>query len=95
MITPTQHFSQPEDLLCITARAPKGVPIDALTCAIERAQAVLCLLEDQFEVEQGQRLANRVILGALWDVRGTLEQIRTLVVHADDSTRHVAERGGK
>ncbi|WP_256816227.1 MULTISPECIES: hypothetical protein [Pseudomonas] len=56
---------------------------------------MLCLLEDQFEAEQGQRLTNRVILGALWDVRGTLEQIRTLVVHADDSTRHVAERGRK
>ena len=91
MTTPTQHFSQPEDMLCITANAPAGVPIDALTCAIERAQAVLCLLEDQFEAEQSQRLANRVILGALWDVRGTLEQIRTLVVHADDSAYHVAE----
>ena len=90
-----QHCSQPEDLLCVTAQAPAGVPIDAITCAVERAQAVLCLLEDQFEVEQGQRLNNRVILGALWDVRGTLEQIRVLVVHADDSTRHVAERGRK
>ncbi|QWA27822.1 hypothetical protein [Pseudomonas sp. RC3H12] len=95
MTNSTQHFSQPEDLLCITANAPAGVPIDALTCAIERAQAVLCLLEDQFEADQSQRLANRVILGALWDVRGTLEQIRTLVVHADDSTFHVAEGGRK
>ncbi|MBA1316117.1 hypothetical protein G7032_09580 [Pseudomonas monteilii] len=95
MTTPAQHCSQPEDLLCIAAHAPAGVPIDAITCAVERAQAVLCLLEDQFEAEQGQRLANRVILGALWDVRGTLEQIRTLVVHADNSTCHVAERGRK
>lgn len=95
MTNPIQHFSQPEDLLRITANAPAGVPIDALTCAIERAQAVLCLLEDQFEADQSQRLANRVILGALWDVRGTLEQIRTLVVHADDSTSHVAEGGRK
>ena len=95
MTTPIQLCSQPEDLLCINANAPAGVPIDAITCAVERAQAVLCLLEDQFEAEQNQRLANRVIIGALWDVRGTLEQIRTLVVHADDSTRHVAERGQK
>lgn len=95
MTTPAHHCSQPEDLLCIAAHAPAGVPIDAITCAVERAQAVLCLLEDQFEAEQGQRLANRVILGALWDVRGTLEQIRTLVVHADNSTCHVAERGRK
>ena len=95
MTNPIQHFSQPEDLLGITANAPAGVPIDAITCAIERAQAVLCLLEDQFEADQSQRLANRVILGALWDVRGTLEQIRTLVVHADDSTFHVAEGGRK
>lgn len=95
MTTPADHFSQPEDLFCITAKAPAGVPIDAITCAVERAQAVLCLLEDQFEAEQGQRLTNRVILSALWDVRGTLEQIRTLAVHADDSTRHIAERGQK
>lgn len=95
MTTSADHFSRPEDLLCITAIAPAGVPIDAITCAIERAQAVLCLLEDQFEAEQGQRLANSVILGALWDVRGTLGQIHTLAVHADESTRHVAERGSK
>ncbi len=56
---------------------------------------MLCLLEDQFEAEQSQRLANRVILSALWDVRGTLEQIRTLVVHADDSTSHTAGGGRK
>lgn len=95
MTTPADHFSQPEDLFCITTKAPAGVPIDAITCAVERAQAVLCLLEDQFEAEQSQRLTNRVILSALWGVRGTLEQIRTLAVHADDSTRHIAERGQK
>ncbi|WP_081951533.1 hypothetical protein [Pseudomonas cremoricolorata] len=95
MTTPWFSLSQPEDLLCVTAQTPAGVPIDAITCAVERAQAVLCLLEDQFDTEQGQRLTNRVILGALWDVRGTLEQIRTLALHADDSTRHVAERSTK
>lgn len=95
MTAPAQRFLQPEDLLCITPQAPAGVPIDAITCAVERAQAVLCLLEDQFEADHGQRLANSVILGVLWDVRGTLEQIRTLAVHADDSTRHVAERGAE
>ncbi|MDG9884919.1 hypothetical protein N7650_18950 [Pseudomonas sp. GD04058] len=53
------------------------------------------MLKDQFEAEQGQRLTKRVILGDLREVPGTLEQTRTLAVHADDSTRHVAEWGRK
>jgi hypothetical protein len=79
-------FALPEDLLCVHKHAEAGIPIDALTCAVERANSVLLLLEDQFDCD-GPRLANHVIAAALWDVRGTLGLIRTLVVHADDSTR--------
>lgn len=88
-------FSLPEDLLSVNQEAPAGIPIDAITCALERANAVLLLLEDQFEAEQGQRLANRIILGALWDVRGTLELIRTLALHADDATREAVKGGAQ
>lgn len=95
MTTPVQHCSKPKDLLCVTAQAPVCAPMDTIACGTERAQGVLCLLKDQFEAEQGQRLTKRVILGDLREVPGTLEQTRTLAVHADDSTRHVAEWGRK
>ena len=95
MTTPVQQCSQPKDLLCVTAQAPVCAPMDTITCAAERAQGVLCLLRNQFEAEQGQRLTKRVIPCELCDVCGTLEQTRTLAVHADDSTRHDAEWGRK
>lgn len=87
-------FALPEDLLCVHHGAEAGIPIDALTCAVERANSVLLLLEDQFDCD-GPRLANHVIAAALWDVRGTLGLIRTLVVHADDSTRQAMGGGAQ
>ena len=51
-------FSLPEDLLCVNPKADAGVPIDAITCAIDRADSVLTLLEDHFENESS-RLATR------------------------------------
>ncbi|WP_286911946.1 MULTISPECIES: hypothetical protein [unclassified Pseudomonas] len=84
----------PEDLLAVPAQANAGIPIDAITCAVERANAVLLLLEDQFECD-APRLANRVIAAALWDVRGTLGLIRTLVIHADESSRRAVSGGAQ
>ncbi|MCF5801298.1 hypothetical protein [Pseudomonas tremae] len=81
-------FSLPEDLLCVNPTAEAGVPIDA----IDRANSVLLLLEDQFE-NDGPSLANHIIAAALWDVRGTLGLIRTLALHADDLGRKPAQGG--
>ena len=39
-------FALPEDLLCVSQDAEAGLPIDALTCALDRADSVLMLLED-------------------------------------------------
>lgn len=75
-------FSLPEDLLCVNPTAEAGVPIDAITCAIDRANSVLLLLEDQFE-NDGPSLANHIILGL----------IRTLALHADDLGRKPAQGG--
>ncbi|WP_122668423.1 hypothetical protein [Pseudomonas viridiflava] len=85
--------SLPEDLLCVNPKADAGVPIDAITCAVDRASSVLLLLEDQFE-NDGPSLANHIIAAALWDVRGTLGLIRTLALHADELVRGPAQGGG-
>lgn len=86
-------FALPEDLLCVSMNAEAGVPIDAITCAIERADSVLTLLEDHFENESS-RLANHVIAAVLWDVRGTLGLIKTLALHGDTTSTPAVQKGG-
>lgn len=78
-------FALPEDLLCVSKEAEAGIPIDAITCAIDRASSVLTLLEDHFEGDT-PRLSNHIIASVLWDVRGTLGLIRTLAMHADTAS---------
>ena len=34
------NFALPEDLLCVSKEAEAGIPIDAITCAIDRASSV-------------------------------------------------------
>ena len=83
----------PEDLLRVSMNAEAGVPIDAITCAIDRADSVLTLLEDHFENESS-RLANHVIAAVLWDVRGTLGLIKTLALHGDTTSIPAVQKGG-
>ena len=87
------NFALPEDLLCVSKEAEAGIPIDAITCAIDRADSVLTLLEDHFESDSS-RLANHVIAAVLWDVRGTLGLIKTLTLHGDSTSMPVAQKGG-
>lgn len=86
-------FALPEDLLCVNPTADAGVPIDAITCAIDRADSVLTLLEDHFESESS-RLANHVIAAVIWDVRGTLGLIKTLAMHGDITSIPAVQKGG-
>ena len=87
-------FALPEDLLCVNPTAEAGVPIDAITCAIARADSVLTLLEEHFESDSS-RLANHVIAAVLWDVRGTLGLIKTLTLHGDSTSTPAAQKGGE
>ncbi|OZY51071.1 hypothetical protein [Pseudomonas lundensis] len=86
-------FALPEDLLCVSKEAEAGIPIDAITCAIDRASSVLTLLEDHFEGDT-PRLSNHIIASVLWDVRGTLGLIRTLAMHADTASNRSDSSGG-
>nr|AAT96075.1 hypothetical protein [Pseudomonas viridiflava] len=85
----TLSHSTPEDIFSLTD-VEAGVPIDAITCAISRADAVLLLLEDQFDDERPS-LSNHVIASALWDVRGTLGLIHKLAMHADRTSAPVMQ----
>lgn len=88
-----RSLALPEDLLCVSNDVEAGIPIDAITCAIDRADSVLTLLEDHFEGDQ-PRLSNHVIASVIWDVRGTLGLIKTLTLHGDASSVPLDQKGG-
>ena len=87
------NFTLPEDLLCVSKETEAGIPIDAITCAIDRADSVLTLLEDHFGSDK-PRLANHVLASVIWDVRGTLGLIKTLTLHGDATSISRAKAGG-
>ncbi|SDS84584.1 hypothetical protein [Pseudomonas prosekii] len=88
-------FSLPEDLLDVCKDAEAGIPIDAITCAINRADSVLILLEDHFESASDRpRLANHILAAVIWDVRGTLGLIKTLTLHGDATSTPRVKTGG-
>lgn len=68
-------FALPEDLLCVSPDAEAGLPIDAITCALDRADSVLMLLEDHLDGDK-PLLSNHVLSSVIWDVRGTLGLIK-------------------
>lgn len=89
----TLSYSTPEDIFTL-GHVEAGVPIDAITCAISRADAVLLLLEDQFEGDKPS-LSSHVIASALWDVRGTLGLIQKLAIHADRTSAPLIQAEGR
>lgn len=89
----TLTLSLPEDLLSVGKEAEAGIPIDAITCAIDRANSVLMLLEDHLDRDT-PLLSNRVLSSVIWDVRGTLGLIKKLAIHGDASSAPADQKGG-
>ena len=86
-------FCTPEDLLIVRGDAAPGMPIDAITTAGERAQAVLQLLSGQFG-NPDERYADHILAAVIWDVQGTIEQIRTLALYGNSTSTPDARKGG-
>ncbi|WP_052150442.1 hypothetical protein [Pseudomonas paraeruginosa] len=84
----------PEDLLAVRPDAAPGVPLDAINAACERAISVLYLLSGQFIGDPDERYADHVIANVIWDVQGTIEQIRTLVAYGNATSTPAAHKGG-
>lgn len=86
--------SLPETMLTVMPGAEAGVPIDAITAACGRAEAVLDLLMGQFEAESDQRFADSVILNVLWDVQGTLALVKKLALYGHATSDPSTQIGG-
>jgi hypothetical protein len=74
-------FSTPEELLEVAATVGAGVQVDAINAACERASAVLSLISGQFLGDGSARFSDQIISSAIWDVQGTIEQIKKIVSH--------------
>nr|WP_294973708.1 hypothetical protein [uncultured Pseudomonas sp.] len=84
----------PEELLVVSSDSAPGVPLDAIHAACDRALSVLCLLSGQFSGAPCERYADQVIESVIWDVQGTIEQIRTLVAYGAATSAPVVRKGG-
>ena len=79
-------FSTPEDILIPSPDTPPGYPVDAILCALSRAEATLTLLTGQFN-EDCDRYSDEVLSSVVWSVRGDLGLIRTMVEHGNRTGR--------
>lgn len=73
-------FALPEDLLCVSQDAEAGLPIDAITCALDRADSVLMLLEDHLDGDKPPAFQPRAVVCYLG---------RTRHIGLDQNTHHV------
>lgn len=76
----TIYNDTPEAMLSVDAGVPNELPIDALTCALSRADSILVMVNTFFNgsIKHG-RPNDFVIANALWSVQGDLELIRKMV----------------
>ncbi len=90
-----RRVSTPEDVMTVAADLPAGYPVDAMECALLRADAVLVLLSGQFDgTGSGQLLADNIIADALWSVRGQLAAVRKLLEHGYNTEGQQTAEGG-
>lgn len=73
-----EYIGTPEDFFSISQDIEPGLPIDAINCAIDRAQAVLLFVMSQFDGTTEARFTDHVICNALWAVEGDLKMIQKM-----------------
>ena len=71
-------LDRPGTMLAIRPDAPAGIPIDAIDCAVARADAILTLVMGQFQGDGPAEFSNAVIVNSIWAVQGLLAEIGTL-----------------
>ena len=75
----------PEDILSVPAGVEAGVPIDEITCAVARADAVISMVMMALGTEDG-RPADFILTDALWSAQSQLALIKQMAYHAHATT---------
>lgn len=78
-------FCTPEDLLIVPA-AIEGYPINAIECAIGRANAQLIMLMGQFDGQSDAKYADHIICNVLWAIQGEIKILEAMVIHGHETS---------
>ena len=81
-----QFIGTPETIVSVSPDAPAGMPVDEITCAVARADAVITMVMMALNDDDGGRIADSVLSDALWGVQCQLELIKKMACHAHSST---------
>lgn len=75
------YANTPEEAAEIDPEALPGYHVDAINCALLRADSMLLMLSCQFTDEESCELHHSDISNVLWAVQGEIEMVRKLVEH--------------
>ncbi|WP_370601059.1 hypothetical protein [Pseudomonas nitroreducens] len=91
--SPTKFYAcTPEEAAVIDPEARPGYHVDAINCALMRADSMLLMLSCQFTDEESCELHSSVISSVLWAVQGEIEMVRKLVQHGHETVGKGSER---
>ena len=79
---PPVNEDTPEAVFVIHPGIGNEIPVDAIACAVSRARAVLCLVQNQLDEGDAPRINDRFVADALWAVSGIIAQIETMILNA-------------
>lgn len=81
---PASTAGTPEEYFTPRSNPEKEIPVDALLCALQRAQAVLLFTRDNGEkdIKEGFTINHSLVLDSLDCVDGLLTQAITMVNHS-------------
>lgn len=80
------NANTPEDFLLASDK--DRFPIDAINCAHQRADSILTMLIAVLGGQSELEFNPHLISNALWQVQGTLEQIKIMTDHSYRETHH-------
>lgn len=75
----------PEDILIVCPTAEPGLPVDEINCALGRADAVISMVMMALNNSEA-RIADFVLVDALWSAQSQLAPIRKMNEHAHATT---------
>lgn len=88
-LQPKQHHpvGTPEDVLVVDPELRRGYQVDAIECAMTRADSLLTMLSTQFEDRHSFTLSCAVVSNVLWAIQGEIEMAKKLFAHGSEAMR--------
>lgn len=75
----------PEDTLIVCPTVEPGLPVDEIDCALGRADAVITMVMMALNNDEA-RIADSILVDALWSAQSQLALIRKMNDHAHATT---------